>query len=203
MQERLVAVGLLAQRALLPEPDVAISGCRFSSIFLPSSAVSGDVFNHFRIGEGRVGFFGADVSGHGVRAALAAVALGAPDYFVCNFAALGGLSAGDFDAALAEPGLRGYGDTPSYQLSAGQLRRVALARLYLSTAPLWILDEPFAAIDQRGVAQLEQLFEQHARRGGAVILTSHQDLALHQVRRIDLETFQSADDVVYEEVAYE
>ncbi|GLQ57040.1 PP2C family protein-serine/threonine phosphatase [Devosia nitrariae] len=77
-----------AQRALLPDPDVRICGCRFSSVFLPSRAVSGDVFNHFRIGEGRVGFFGADVSGHGVRAALAAVALGymASEEFFTNMA---------------------------------------------------------------------------------------------------------------------
>lgn len=77
-----------AQRALLPDPDVRISGCQFSSIFLPSSAVSGDVFNHFRIGDGRVAFFGADVSGHGVRAALAAVALGymASEEFFANMA---------------------------------------------------------------------------------------------------------------------
>lgn len=79
-------------------------------------------------------------------------------------------------AALAEVGLRGYEDVPVATLSAGQKRRVALARLYLETAPLWILDEPFTAIDRDGVAALEQVFAAHAAAGGAVIVTSHHAL---------------------------
>jgi heme exporter protein A len=63
------------------------------------------------------------------------------------------------------------------QLSAGQQRRVALARLWLSDSPLWILDEPLTAIDKQGVAELISLFEQHAQQGGMVLLTTHQDLA--------------------------
>ena len=54
---------------------------------------------------------------------------------------------------------------------------MALARLWLSAAPLWILDEPLTAIDKQGVAELISLFEQHAQRGGMVLLTTHQDLA--------------------------
>ena len=73
-------------------------------------------------------------------------------------------------------------DLPS-QLSAGQQRRVALARLWLSERPaLWILDEPFTAIDKQGVRVLEQLFLAHADRGGMVVLTTHQDLTLMQGR---------------------
>ena len=79
-------------------------------------------------------------------------------------------------AALASVGLAGYEDVPSHQLSAGQHRRVNLARLHLSSQPLWLLDEPFTAIDRFGVAALEQLFVAHAQRGGAVALTSHQAL---------------------------
>lgn len=79
-------------------------------------------------------------------------------------------------AALARVGLAGYEDVPSHQLSAGQHRRVNLARLYLSSQPLWLLDEPFTAIDRQGVAALERLFVSHAQRGGAVALTSHQAL---------------------------
>ncbi|MGP8327976.1 cytochrome c biogenesis heme-transporting ATPase CcmA [Serratia sp. CY53125] len=79
--------------------------------------------------------------------------------------------------ALEQVGLVGYEDLPVAQLSAGQQRRVALARLWLSAAPLWILDEPLTAIDKQGVAELISLFEQHAQRGGMVLLTTHQDLA--------------------------
>lgn len=61
-------------------------------------------------------------------------------------------------------------------LSAGQQRRVALARLYLEDKPIWILDEPFTAIDKDGVAQLEQRIIEHAKSGGLVVLTTHHQL---------------------------
>lgn len=95
------------------------------------------------------------------------------------------------DQALNAVGLYGYEDTPCYQLSAGQLRRVALARLHLSRARIWILDEPFTAIDKLGVSQLEALIAQQSARGGLVILTSHQDLNLPQLRLINLQDYQS------------
>ena len=91
--------------------------------------------------------------------------------------------------ALAAVGLRGYEDIPGHHLSAGQHRRVALARLYLSQAQLWILDEPFTAIDVHGVDKLRQLFANHAQQGGAVILTTHQDLGLDRVKLLDLADF--------------
>lgn len=84
----------------------------------------------------------------------------------------------DLWAVLAQVGLAGYEDLLSSQLSAGQQRRVALARLWLSHANIWLLDEPFTAIDKKGVKVLEQLFVKHAERGGRVILTTHQDLQL-------------------------
>ncbi len=80
------------------------------------------------------------------------------------------------DAALEKVGLYGYEEVPSHHLSAGQHRRVSLARLYLSESPLWLLDEPLTAIDVDGVAALEQLFVKHARAGGCVVFTSHQAL---------------------------
>lgn len=80
--------------------------------------------------------------------------------------------------ALAKVGLYGYEDVPSHALSAGQHRRVNLARLYLSSCPLWLLDEPFTAIDKAGVADLERLLVAHVEQGGAVVLTSHQLLQL-------------------------
>lgn len=94
------------------------------------------------------------------------------------------------DDALAAVGLYGYEDTPCYQLSAGQLRRVALARLHLSEARIWILDEPFTAIDKLGVSQLEALIARQSAQGGVVILTSHQDLTLPLLRLINLQDYQ-------------
>lgn len=78
--------------------------------------------------------------------------------------------------ALEAVGLRGYEDVPAAQLSAGQQRRVNLARLYLSHRPLWILDEPFTAIDVHGVARLQSQLVIHAGQGGGVLFTSHQSL---------------------------
>ncbi|MCF5766724.1 cytochrome c biogenesis heme-transporting ATPase CcmA [Aeromonas veronii] len=95
---------------------------------------------------------------------------------------------------LARVGLAGFEENPTGQLSAGQQRRVALARLWLSQkAALWILDEPFTAIDKQGVKVLEQLFLEHAERGGMVILTTHQDLTLMQgrLKTISLTPFAS------------
>lgn len=79
--------------------------------------------------------------------------------------------------ALAAVGLRGFEDVPCHNLSAGQQRRVALARLYLDSPPLWILDEPFTALDKRGVAQLEEHLAGHCERGGLVVLTTHHTLS--------------------------
>lgn len=90
--------------------------------------------------------------------------------------------------ALEKVGLRGFEDVPCHNLSAGQQRRVALARLYLQAHPVWILDEPFTAIDRSGVAELEAQVLAHAERGGVVILTTHHSLDhLAGVRRLDLE----------------
>jgi len=97
----------------------------------------------------------------------------------------------DIASALKQVGLRGYEHTPCDQLSAGQFRRVALARLNLSAASIWILDEPFTAIDKSGVAMLEVLLAQHQAKGGMILLTSHQDLALSGIKRINLEDFTS------------
>ncbi|MDM3869783.1 cytochrome c biogenesis heme-transporting ATPase CcmA [Porticoccus sp. W117] len=88
--------------------------------------------------------------------------------------------------ALGKVGLVGYEDVPCHSLSAGQQRRVALARLYLSTVKLWILDEPFTAIDRQGVTQLEQCMQQHVSEGGAVILTTHQPLSIDGVKTLHL-----------------
>jgi len=79
--------------------------------------------------------------------------------------------------ALAAVGLRGFEDVACHTLSAGQQRRGARARLYLDSPPLWILDEPFTALDKQGVAQLEAHLAAHCERGGMVVLTTHHTLA--------------------------
>ena len=95
----------------------------------------------------------------------------------------------DLSNVIAMVGLAGYEDVITAQLSAGQQRRVALARLWVNNCPLWILDEPFTAIDKSGVAVLEKLFIEHAKKGGLVILTTHQDLKIpsHLLSKIVLE----------------
>lgn len=99
----------------------------------------------------------------------------------------GEYSNSQIEEALASVGLYGYEDVPSHALSAGQHRRVNLARLYLSQCPLWLLDEPFTAIDKAGVAELETLLVQHVERGGAVVMTSHQSLQVnYEVRFLKL-----------------
>ena len=96
--------------------------------------------------------------------------------------------------ALAQAGLAGFEDIPVNQLSAGQQRRVALARLWLTRATLWILDEPFTAIDVNGVDRLTQRMAQPTAPGGIVILTTHQPLnvAESKIRRISLTQTRAA-----------
>lgn len=92
-------------------------------------------------------------------------------------------------AALEAVGLLAFDDIPCFQLSAGQQRRVALARLYLADPPpVWVLDEPFTAIDKKGVTQLENTLSRHAEQGGLVVLTTHQDIntpVLHKINLLD------------------
>lgn len=75
---------------------------------------------------------------------------------------------------LQAVGLAGYEDVPAGHLSAGQQRRIALSRLWLSDAKLWILDEPLTALDVKAVAGLERKFAAHLQQGGMLIVTTHQ-----------------------------
>jgi heme exporter protein A len=90
--------------------------------------------------------------------------------------------------ALADVGLRGFEDVPCHTLSAGQQRRVALARLYLPGPPLWVLDEPFTALDKTAVAQLENHLAAHCQQGGLVVMTTHHTLTVKPTgyRELDL-----------------
>lgn len=79
-------------------------------------------------------------------------------------------------AALRRMGLRGREHLPTKVLSQGQRRRVALARMLVSEARLWILDEPLAALDVGAVALIQELIAEHLARQGMVIFTTHQPL---------------------------
>jgi len=100
------------------------------------------------------------------------------------------INASEIEKTLAEVNLTGFEDSLASHLSAGQHRRISLARLYKSTADIWILDEPFTAIDKQGVESLEQLFKAHLKQGGCIILTTHQDLLTFspaQVKKVTLD----------------
>ncbi|PZN77692.1 MAG: heme ABC transporter ATP-binding protein CcmA [Candidatus Methylumidiphilus alinenensis] len=89
--------------------------------------------------------------------------------------------------ALEQTGLSGKEDVPARSLSAGQKQRVALARLLACPTKLWIMDEPFTALDASGVSLVRDLLETHLRRGGLVVLTSHQAVEVRgDVVRVNL-----------------
>ncbi len=92
------------------------------------------------------------------------------------------------EEALSKVGLYGFEDVPTRTLSAGQQRRVALARLLIRQAQVWILDEPFTSLDKAAVSMIENLIDQHAQAGGMVVLTSHQPVSCPHtpVRSLDL-----------------
>lgn len=97
----------------------------------------------------------------------------------------------EMEAALARVGLYGYEDVPLARLSAGQKRRAGLARLFVENRPLWILDEPFTAIDRQGVDELEGWLSEHAGQGGMVLLTTHHEFAAgFPVQRLDVAAYR-------------
>ncbi|HIY72091.1 MAG TPA: heme ABC exporter ATP-binding protein CcmA, partial [Candidatus Luteimonas excrementigallinarum] len=90
------------------------------------------------------------------------------------------------ETALALVGLAGYEDTPARQLSAGQKKRLSLARLWLSPAALWLLDEPYANLDLGGIDLVNRLVQAHLRDGGAALVTTHGAYAAPPVRTREL-----------------
>ncbi len=97
--------------------------------------------------------------------------------------ALGGNSISEDSAwkALGKIGLKGREDLPARVLSQGQQRRVALSRMLVSNAKLWILDEPFTALDVKAVAMLQNVLEDHIKNDGMIILTTHQEFSVSNV----------------------
>ncbi|MCS4232078.1 heme exporter protein A [Stenotrophomonas maltophilia] len=89
--------------------------------------------------------------------------------------------------ALAVVGLAGHEDTLVRHLSAGQKRRLALARMWLSPAPLWLLDEPYANLDLEGINLVNRMISAHLRGGGAALVTTHGAYAAPPVRTRQLQ----------------
>ena len=83
--------------------------------------------------------------------------------------------------ALAKVQLAAFEDALVQSLSAGQKRRLSLARLLITHNTLWILDEPFTSLDIQGIALIESLMAEHCNNGGMIVLTSHHDIALPSV----------------------
>lgn len=100
--------------------------------------------------------------------------------FACGL--FGQRAGSDIDAALLHVGLGGYEDAPARQFSAGQRKRLALARLLLMPARLWLLDEPYANLDLPGIDLVNRLIEDHLSTGGAALITSHGAYATGAVR---------------------
>ncbi len=90
----------------------------------------------------------------------------------------GKVEAGTILNALSRMGMKGYEEIPTKVLSQGQKRRTALARLLVSQSPLWVMDEPFNALDVGAVAILQEAVRNHLNNGGMAILTTHQDIPI-------------------------
>lgn len=99
------------------------------------------------------------------------------------------ISQAELENGLEAVSLLPFAHVPCHHLSAGQQRRVALARLYLSDEPLWILDEAFTAIDREGVTALEHLLEKRMAAGGTIILTTHHALTIPGAGSLDLTAY--------------
>jgi len=94
----------------------------------------------------------------------------------------------DLDDALDRVNLYRFGENFVATLSAGQKRRLALARLIVTEARMWILDEPFTSLDKASMALFQQLFERHLQDDGVIVMTSHHDIEMpdSNIQRLDL-----------------
>ncbi len=107
--------------------------------------------------------------------------------FYAGLKRAGDSTASKVAAALERLGLAGFADVPCSALSEGQRRRAALARLPVEGASLWLLDEPAATLDRKGVGVLEELLDEHRRSGGIAVVATHQPIGERgAVRRLEL-----------------
>lgn len=98
----------------------------------------------------------------------------------------------EVETALDEVGLGGLGDLPAGYLSAGQKRRVAIARLLVSHRPVWLVDEPTAALDKRSEGLFTEILKRHLEKGGMAIAATHQPLQVGAPKRLDMNEFVGA-----------
>mgnify|MGYP000091351244 FL=1 len=146
-----------------------------------------------RIEEGELEFNGEDVTLHRDVLLQNQLYLGHTPGIKSVFTALENLklycpeaSEAALEQALAHVQLQAFADTPAAQLSAGQKRRIALARLWLTDKALWFLDEPFTALDVKGVEALELCMGTHLKNGGAIVITTHQPLLHLSPKTVEL-----------------
>ena len=99
---------------------------------------------------------------------------------------LRGVGDNDVEAALARLGLAALAEIPGAMLSAGERRRLNLARLIAAPAELWLLDEPTIGLDRSAVAILEEMLAAHREKGGLLVLASHLPLALERAKGLSL-----------------
>jgi heme exporter protein A len=98
---------------------------------------------------------------------------------------------GTIDPALEAFDLHGLRDRPAGSLSAGQKRRLGLARMVVTGRPVWVLDEPTVSLDVRAVAMFADAVRAHLRGGGLALLATHIDLGLDEARVLDVAPFKA------------
>lgn len=107
---------------------------------------------------------------------------------------LGGERSLEVEEAAAAVGLSGITHLPYGYLSAGQQRRFAMARLLVAHRPIWILDEPTAALDRRADTMFEELVRRHRQMGGIVLAATHQPLGLEGATSLEMLGFDGVDE---------
>jgi len=110
------------------------------------------------------------------------------------WAALRGFRTPRLDEALGAFALAPVADWPCRWLSAGQRRRLALARLCATAAPLWLLDEPISALDQDNQTRLEEVIVAHRADGGRVVVATHMPIEIAAAARLVLDDFAPTDE---------
>ncbi|MBY0430156.1 MAG: heme ABC exporter ATP-binding protein CcmA, partial [Rhodospirillales bacterium] len=105
------------------------------------------------------------------------------------WARLHGVGSGSVATALDRLGLTRLAGLPGKLLSAGQKRRLNLARLLAAPAPLWLLDEPTTALDRASVKSIEQVLAEHRAQGGMVVVSTHTDIDLPGATELHLDHF--------------
>lgn len=106
----------------------------------------------------------------------------------------------DIDEALDKVKLKGINSIPAGYLSAGQKRRVAIARLLVSKKPIWLVDEPTAALDRNAELNFSRILQDHLNKGGIAIAATHQPLNLSAPKSLEMQPFREPQDIVEEDL---